>query len=139
MQFISYDGDPSGDYLVTYTFNPPLTNGQQSATLVVKYPLGSLAPSTGYGPQIGGWPNVDTNGDGSVSGSWFIQLANMLEPSVSMGLSNQQAIVMWTGYTLQSSTNLSAWQNVTNNIIIGSVTTSLPITNSPALFFRAVK
>ena len=137
---IGYPGWGTGSddlFSVTYTFDPPLSYGQRSATLVLEYPQGFIAPFSPFGPSVGisliGW---DFQGGGP---GGFLIPATMLEPSVSMILSNDEAVVTWTGYGLQSSTNLSDWGNVGTNNVIGNVTSNFPATNNPCLFFRAEK
>jgi len=121
-------------FSVTYTFDPPLSYGQRSATLLLQYPQGFIAA---FSPFSAGIFLITWDNSGGSAGQLIP--ATMLDPSVSMILSNDEAVVTWTGYGLQSSTNLSDWGNVATNNVIGNVTSNFPAAKNPCLFFRAVK
>ena len=129
-------GSGSNDFWsATCTFDPPLSYGQRSTTISLKYPLDFIAP---FSPESGGiylfiWFDKDS------AASLSLIPATMSEPSVSLSRSNQQVVVTWTGYSLQSSTNLTVWQNVADNTFIGNVTTVFGVSSSSCLYFRAVK
>jgi len=117
---------------VTYHFDPPLAYGQQSVSLDLEYPLGFVAEWVSNGASI----EADINKGGY--GTLGLQSSIMPSPTVSIRVKNNQAVISWTGYTLQGSTNLSTWENLYHNTIIGGVNTYLPVTNGPRMFFRAV-